>query len=271
MISKFKILSILLSVAIFATFSSCKKDDDTVPKPTISGVEYGSSHDNPEDHQATAGDNMHLEAEILAEGKINYITVEIHPEGEEEHEEAEHDHHHEGWEYDSTYTEGFSGLKNATFHKHIDIPASAEPGHYHLHFIVVDMEGNQSIFEGEIEILEAESNIAVTNLTINGGEHDVSKASGSFIIAFDAAVEAGTLSKYSIEIHNHPESGLEADEFKIVDSEFTENFDGLSTASISETIAVDATAPLEEYHVEIIITDSDAHTKTVSGHIDLVQ
>lgn len=260
-----RILIIIMTFAIGFFMASCEKEDD-VAKPEITSIEYGSSHEDSDSHTAYQGGDMHIEAEILAEGKIDYITVELHPEGEEEEEE----HEHEGWEYDSTYTEGFNGLKNATFHKHIEIGSEATPGEYHFHFIVVDMEGNQVTYEGDVEILEAISNIEVSNLTINGGEHDVSKASGSFIISFDASVETGTLASYSIEIHNHPESGNEEDEFKLIDSEFTDNFNGLTSATVSQSVTIDSSAPLGEYHVEIIIHDSEDNEKEVSGHIDLV-
>lgn len=244
--------------------ASCEKDED-VAKPVVSSIEYGSGHDNPNSKTAYQGGDMHIEAEIEAMGKIDYIKVEIHSEGEEGHE-----HEGDGWEYDSTYTEGFKGLKNATFHKHVEIGSLATPGTYHLHFIVVDMEGNQVTYEGELEILEEISNIAISNLSINGGVHDVSKASGSFTITFNALATTGTLAKYNIEVHNHPASGKEEDEFKIIDSEFTTNFSGLTSASASQSITINSSAPLGEYHVEITIVDSENNDKVVSGHIDLV-
>ncbi len=59
---------------------------------------------------------------------------------------------HEGdWEIDTTFS-GFYGLKNATFHKDIFIPSNTDPGHYHLQFIVNDMEGQQTVLEEEFEI-----------------------------------------------------------------------------------------------------------------------
>ncbi len=258
-----KFISFILFVTLISitVFTSCE-DDDELSKPEINMLELGLE----DSHVAYQGADFHIEAEIVAEGKIDYIMVEIHPEGEEEEELG---HEHEEWEFDSIYTEGFTGLKNATFHKHIDIDATAEAGEYHFHFIVVDMEGNQVTYEGDIEIQEAISNINVLNLSVNGDEHDVSKASGSFIISFDASTESGTLASYSIEVHNHPASGLEEDEFKIIDNEFTDSFSGLTSASVSNTITIDAAAPLGEYHVEIVIVDSEANEKVVSAHIDL--
>ena len=259
-----KILFIVIIITTGLLLTSCKKEEE-IAKPVISSIEYGSSHDDTDSHTAYQGSDMHIEAEIVAEGKIDYITVELHPEGEEEDEE----HETEDWKYDSTYTEGFNGLKNATFHKHIEIDSTATPGEYHLHFIVVDMEGNQEVFEGEVEILEEESNIAISNLTINDGVHDVSKASGSFKISFNVSVETGTLASYSIEVHSEPESGNEEDEFKLIDDEFTGDFVGLTSASVSQTVAIDTDAPLGEYHVEITIIDSETNEKVVSAHIEL--
>ncbi|NBC81847.1 MAG: DUF4625 domain-containing protein [Bacteroidetes bacterium] len=264
------IMALIFVTGIFIT--SCEKDED-VAKPVINSIEYGSGHDNPNSHSAHVGGDMHIEAVIEAEGKIDNIKIEIHPEGEHEHEEEhehEREHEHEAWEYDSTYTE-FSGLKNTTFHKHILIGDHAEPGHYHFHFVVTDMEGNQASFEDELEIMEEESNIEISNLSINNDEHDVSKANGSFDISFDASVTHGTLDKYSIEVHNHPESGNEEDEVKLIDNEFTEGFNGLNSASASQTISIDDSAPLGEYHVEIVVLDSEGNEKVVSGHIDLIE
>jgi hypothetical protein len=137
------ILTVLL-VAGIISFNACNKDDEPA-KPQITLNELGYENSGI----GYQGSDLHIEADIVAEGKIDKVTVEIHPEGE-----------HEGkssaiilaeWEFDTVYTE-FSGLKNTTFHKHIDIPAEADTGHYHFHFIVTDLEGQQTSVEEEIEI-----------------------------------------------------------------------------------------------------------------------
>jgi hypothetical protein len=139
---------IVLFLIIFATgfiFTSCDKDKMS-PKPEITSFELG--YDNSK--TGFVGSDFHIEAEIVAEGKIDKITVEIHPEGE--HGKSAKILLHNGeWEVDTTYTK-FSGLKNTKFHEHLEIPIDAEPGHYHLHFIVTDMEGQQTSVEEEIEI-----------------------------------------------------------------------------------------------------------------------
>jgi hypothetical protein len=130
---------------ISITFTSCEED---VKPPVISDVEVGLKNSKT----AYVGADLHLEATIVAEGKISKIQVTIHPASEAEHVSAmkakSATTHEDEWEVDTTYTK-FSGLKNTTFHEHIDIPVNAEQGAYHLHIIVVDMEGNSTEFEEE--------------------------------------------------------------------------------------------------------------------------
>lgn len=136
--TKFKTLAVFFTIAIMATFSSCDKDDDiVVPKPVISELEVGLNNS----HIGYISGDLHIEAKIVAEGKINKITVEIHKEDGT------------GDEIEAEYTE-FAGLKNTTFHKHVDIPANTKAGEYHFHLTVTDQEGNTTTVEEEITIKE---------------------------------------------------------------------------------------------------------------------
>ncbi len=125
-------------------FSSC----EDVASPVISDVEVGLQNSKV----AYIGGDLHLEANIVAEGKISKIQVTIHPADEAEHIGAMKAKsalaHESEWEVDTTYTK-FSGLKNTSFHEHIDVPINAPAEGYHLHIIVVDMEGNTTEFEEE--------------------------------------------------------------------------------------------------------------------------
>jgi len=137
--TKVKSLAVCFTFAIMAFFSSCVKDDEAVPKPVINGLELGIGNS----HVAYIGADLHIESEIIAEGKINKITVEIHQEeGSNNEIEAE-------------YSE-FAGLKNTSFHKHVDIPSTIAAGIYHFHITVTDMEGNSTTLEEEITIEELE-------------------------------------------------------------------------------------------------------------------
>jgi hypothetical protein len=139
---------LMLFASIFLLMiASCKKEDETPPKPVVTLTELGYENSKI----GYTGTDFHIEAEIVAEGKIDKVTIEIHPEGE--HEKNILEFLNEGeWEFDSTYTK-FSGLKNTNFHEHIDIPVHADTGHYHFHFAVVDMEGQQTIVEEEVHVI----------------------------------------------------------------------------------------------------------------------
>ncbi|MDR3180742.1 MAG: DUF4625 domain-containing protein [Prevotellaceae bacterium] len=119
--------------------SSCDKDDPA--KPVITITEIGS-HDSPEGKVA-AGDDLHLEAGIVAEGLIDKIVVEIHQE------------EGGGFEIEETFGAGskYAGLKNAEFHEHIVIPEEAPAGEYHLHLTVTDREGQSTTAEAELEVI----------------------------------------------------------------------------------------------------------------------
>ncbi len=133
-------------VALSATviFASCKKDEE--PKaPEFVKFELG--YDNS--GTAVAGEDLHIDAEVLAEGKIASIIITIHPEGEHGYKTTRVIE----WEVDTTYTTGYAGVKNIDFHEHIDVPADAETGPYHFHMKVTDMEGNRTEKEAELEIL----------------------------------------------------------------------------------------------------------------------
>ena len=133
-----------IAVATALTIYSC---DDSVSKPSIVLTEVGEGDSHGNDHTAFVGGELHVEAEIVAEGKINKVTVKLHPESEHAKSVMT-----EGWEIDTTYTK-FSGLKNTTFHEHLDIATSAIPGDYHFDMIVTDYEGNESSVEVEVKIV----------------------------------------------------------------------------------------------------------------------
>ena len=136
--TNFKRFAIIAFFGIALT--SCNNDDDgpIYAAPVISNFELGIG----DSHVAYLGSDIHIEADVVAEGKISTITVEVHNEEDPD-----------GWEYEYTYEE-FSGLLNTTFHKHVDVPADIAEGDYHFHFIVTDTEGNQTIIEEELEIQE---------------------------------------------------------------------------------------------------------------------
>ena len=140
----------LIAVVIIAglVLNSCKKDEEETARPVINLLELGDGDSHGNDHTAKVGGECHIEAEITAEGTISLVTVKIHHE----------DGHGKGildgeWELDTTYTK-FSGLKNATFHEHVEIDSTAEAGDYHFDMIVIDQEGYSTSVEAELLIIE---------------------------------------------------------------------------------------------------------------------
>ena len=141
-----------LVFALFLTLLACEKEEeDNNVKPVISEIELGIDNS----HEAYAGADFHIEASLIAENGIKTVVLSIHPENGHKKSINSGD----GWEFDSVFTE-FEGLKNTQFHKHINISAEADTGHYHLHFTVIDKLGNSATIEEEIEIKLPEDNEA---------------------------------------------------------------------------------------------------------------
>lgn len=146
-----RVLLVAISFVAGLLFTSCNKDDDSAVKPFISNVELGTSNS----HIGVIGGDLHIEAEVIAEAKISKIEVLIH---QEDNSAA--------WTFDSVYTE-FAGLKNTTFHKHIDIPLTVTAGTYCFHFIVTDEEGQQTSIEIEDLTIQAPTDAVAPTITIS--------------------------------------------------------------------------------------------------------
>lgn len=135
-------VALLLSLCL-GFFTSCDDDnDDKVAKPLINLHEVG--HENTK--IVTAGTDLHLDAEITADGVIKRIDIEIHQE--------------EGGSYkiEKSYSDDKYAVKNLDFHEHLDIPADAPAGDYHLHLTVTDQIGQTAVAESELKIEAASGN-----------------------------------------------------------------------------------------------------------------
>lgn len=126
-------LMYVVMLMLMFVYVGCSKDP---LKPVITLHELGENNSG----EVVQGEELHVDAEIEAEGVIEVVIVEIHFEGTGT-----------GWEYEKIHTE-FSGLKNADFHKHIDVPVDAAPGDYHFHLKVRDKVGQETSFEAELTI-----------------------------------------------------------------------------------------------------------------------
>lgn len=146
-----RVLLVAITFAACLLFFSCNKDDDPIAKPVISDIELGTNNS----HVGVIGSDLHVEAEVTAEAKISRIEVLIH---QEDNSSA--------WTFDSVYTE-FAGLKNTTFHKHIDIPFTVAAGTYCFHFIVTDEDGQQTSIEIEDLTILAPTDAVAPTITIS--------------------------------------------------------------------------------------------------------
>lgn len=120
-------------VILFALilFVSCDKEDVT-PAPVISNVEIGSGNSGT----VVRGRDLHVEAQIVAEGTIREVEIHIHG---------------AGWEFEKTFPD-LVGKKNGELHTHIDIPANAPVGHYHGHIMVTDQKGQTTEADFDLDI-----------------------------------------------------------------------------------------------------------------------
>ena len=98
------------------------------------------------DTTVARGSDFHAEFMINAVNGIHNITVDIHGhdlavgEGEVE------------WDEEVIFEDGFHEETEAEFHKHIDVPADAPAGEYHVLFTVEDEDGNTTEYETHIDV-----------------------------------------------------------------------------------------------------------------------
>lgn len=138
-----KLALLAIACGIIFSINSCGDDEPTIAFPEINLTEVG--HDNSK--HAHPGHDLHLEAEIVAEGLINGIHVEIEQVGGTYKIKQD-------YLKDSPYL----GVKNCDFHEHIDIPANAPLGAYKLYLTVADKVGQQTTVESDLELEEGDDN-----------------------------------------------------------------------------------------------------------------
>ena len=221
-----KIISLLFVAATLAFFTSCEKDDD-IAKPVISDLKVGIS----DSHIAYVGADLHLQAEIEAEGRIDVITVEIH------REEGSSD------ELEASYDE-FAGLKNTTFHKHVDIPAETTAGTYHVHITVTDQEGNQTTVEDEIEIEELADEEAPEITVSSAPENGKGYSNGETITISGTVTDNTSLAGMLVALVKKSDNISDADvtgaNTSVIIMLHTHAFDSEASHTFSASIAVGA-------------------------------
>ncbi|MEP3836921.1 MAG: DUF4625 domain-containing protein [Algibacter sp.] len=98
------------------------------------------------DSSVARGEDFHAEFMILAVNGIHSITVDIHAHGLDLAEDEQE------WDFETEYLEGYHEETEVEFHQHIDVPATAPAGEYHMLFTVEDEDGNTKAYETHIDI-----------------------------------------------------------------------------------------------------------------------
>jgi len=236
--AKMKITKTLMALLLFSiAFTSCKKDDNEESVPQITGLEIGSGNSKV----AFQGSDIHVEALVSAMANLASVKLEIHPEGTT------------GWEFEEVYTEGISGLKNAEFHQHIDIPATAALGKYHVHLVVTDQQGRTTEAESDLEI-----KFDATLPSATGFEVGLNTAGND--LHLEAALNAlNKIAKVVVEVHGPAWEK----EFEFTDAAMV----GQLTYNFHKHVDVTA-APAGHYHVHLKIVDQLGKEVEVEEHFD---
>ncbi|WP_298879825.1 DUF4625 domain-containing protein [uncultured Polaribacter sp.] len=98
------------------------------------------------DSTVVRGANFHTEFMIDAINGIHSITVDIHAHGLTVGTgEVE-------WDFEKEFLGNYHEQTSVEFHEHIDVPATAPAGEYHMIFTVEDEDGNTKEYETHIDV-----------------------------------------------------------------------------------------------------------------------
>lgn len=168
--------------------TSCKKDTPDTEAPSINSVEEPLMNDT-----LFTGSELHVEANISDNEALSQLKIDVH---------AAEDGHNHGKVDGSAYWEtvvilDLSGASTSV-HEHIDIPADAASGKYHVILTAVDKAGNQSeIVERDIFIQNSGDQIApIVTITSPSPNETISLGAGinvSAILTDNIALEDADL------------------------------------------------------------------------------
>ncbi|MBW2961611.1 DUF4625 domain-containing protein [Mesonia aestuariivivens] len=217
-----------------------------------SGEDHGITITSIETEDAPKGGELHLEAAITAEHGIQTVSVNIHdhglqPSGDEEN-----------WAFNVDFTD-YSGA-SASFYEHIDVPANATPGEYHMTITVIDAEGHTHAESAHIHVTETGND--ATAIQFSGLDIPATIAAGTEMHA-EATITADH-GVHLVHVHIHSEAGNGWS----FEEDYT-NYDGQTTANFHEHIDIPASAAAGEYHFELEVKDEEGNTNSTSTHFDI--
>ncbi len=219
------LIAIAFTIGLF--FPSCENEDE-VTKPEIDLLELGIENGRV----AYIGADLHIEAEIVAEGLIHEVEVEIHAEEGSGHEVEE------------VFDYSDQTLKNTLFHQHVDIPDEFSAGSYHFHLTVTDKEGNSTTVEEDITIEELADNevpvITISSAPTSGqafGNGETISVSGTIM---DNMALEGLLVALVYEDDNLADADVAGSHSKVIVMLHTHDFDDPDETSFTASIEVGA-------------------------------
>lgn len=221
-------------------FTSCDKDKVDTPKPVIKLDEVGAKNSKV----VKAGSDLHLEAEIVAEALIAKIEVVVasSKDGKKVVNEA--------------FTKSkYIGVKNTTFHEHIDIPEATVAGDYKVSVIVTDKLGQVTTTESDLKILDKNAGAPEIVIEEVGAKNSKTAVAGGEM-HLEAAIKAvNKIAEIKVEIHN----GAANYEKEYT---FTGDYVGKTEASFHEHLEIPDDAPAGEYHLHFTVKDASDNVTT---------
>lgn len=239
-------IGIFTLVASSLIFTSCS-DDDAADTITINIKEVGSNNSGV----ATAGGDLHIEADLVATARIASVEIEMH-----------HETDASAPEINVIFTE-YAGQINAELHKHIDIPANQPAGDYHLHIKVMDANGNTRTAETEVRILASNANLFSINLTeIGHGTAGNYHAHAGEDMHIEGTISStNPIASIAIEIHKTGAPDIEA--------VFTTPYAGQTSVNFHEHIDIPANQPTGMYHFHLVVIDNQGNEAEVEYDLEI--
>jgi hypothetical protein len=236
---KNKLMKVWVAGLLAATcLFSCKKDDSSVAEsPVITIKEIGSKNSKV----AYTGNDLHLDADVKAPGKIASIKLQITL--------AETTY---GWDFVKTYTTPYAGSKNADFHEHIDVPENARAGTYTLLIIVTDESGQKTQSKADFQVVKDLSLPRITEAAL--------KATSSSTLNFSGTIQAANkIARLIVEV----QSSAWTREFTYTDATMVDQ----TTFRLNKDIDV-SSAPTGHYHINVTVVDKAGKQALYAFHLD---
>ena len=131
-----KKLSIILSICVL--FSACQKDDDETTAAITDNDSPVIATFTTENTTVAAGNEIHMDMQFTDNIALKQAKLEIHSANDG------HSHGRVAAQFEWEMILDLQGQKSYTDHMHVEVPANAEAGEYHLTCLVTDESGNES-------------------------------------------------------------------------------------------------------------------------------